>query len=57
MGKKRKRRKQLHDELYNMLWRFRFGGGTSTHEMADILADFIDERYVARRPWLDQKQG
>jgi len=38
-------RKQLRDDLWKMLWNYRFGGGISTKTAADVIAEYVEANY------------
>ena len=42
-------RKDLRDDLWSMLWAFRFGGGTSTKEAVDIFAEYVEANFKPRK--------
>jgi hypothetical protein len=45
----KKHRKKLREDLYNMLWRYRFSGGISTKEATDIFAEYVEINYKPRK--------
>jgi hypothetical protein len=46
---KKRQRKQMYGELYDLLWHYRFAGGISTHDMAEALVNYIEVNYRPRK--------
>jgi hypothetical protein len=45
----KRRRRELREDLYEFLWRYRFAGGVNTKEAADAIADYIEARYEPKK--------